>query len=94
MYFFKKKRTGKRGRILAAAICLALCVPGHVLAKEEPSLYATAAVLMDADTGRVLYEKNGEEFLSNASTTKIMTWRTGSRMRWWRCLPARPVCRK
>ena len=73
MYFFKKKRTGKRGRILAAAICLALCVPGHVLAKEDPSLYATAAVLMDADTGRVLYEKNGEEFLSNASTTKIMT---------------------
>lgn len=36
-------------------------------------LYATAAVLMDGDTGRVLYEKNGEQFLANASTTKIMT---------------------
>lgn len=45
-------------------------------AKEaDPSLplYATAAVLMDGDTGRVLYEKNGDQFLANASTTKIMT---------------------
>lgn len=40
---------------------------------ESLSLYATAAVLMDADSGRVLYEKNGSDFLSNASTTKIMT---------------------
>ncbi len=37
------------------------------------SLYAAAAVLMDADSGRVLYEKNGSDFLANASTTKIMT---------------------
>ena len=36
-------------------------------------LYATGAVLMDADSGRVLYEKNGQEFMANASTTKIMT---------------------
>ncbi len=41
---------------------------------EEPaSLYAQAAVLMDADSGRVLFHKNGEEVLANASTTKIMT---------------------
>jgi len=37
------------------------------------SLYARAAVLMDADSGRVLYEKNGGEQLPMASTTKIMT---------------------
>lgn len=36
-------------------------------------LHAKAAVLMDADTGRVLYEKNGESLLPMASTTKIMT---------------------
>lgn len=42
-------------------------------AEPSLSLYATAAVLMDGDTGRVLYEKNGEQFLANASTTKIMT---------------------
>lgn len=37
------------------------------------TLHAKAAVLMDADTGRVLYEKNGESLLPMASTTKIMT---------------------
>lgn len=42
-------------------------------AGEELSLYATAAVLMDADSGRVLYGKNQDTPLAMASTTKIMT---------------------
>lgn len=37
------------------------------------SLYAQAAVLMDADSGRILYAKNADEKLAMASTTKIMT---------------------
>lgn len=37
------------------------------------TLYATSAVLIDASNGRVLYEKNSEEILPMASTTKIMT---------------------
>ena len=41
--------------------------------KEELQLYAQAAVLMDADSGRVLYGKNEEAKLPMASTTKIMT---------------------
>jgi len=40
---------------------------------SDGELYAYAAVLMDAESGRVLYEKRGNEKLSNASTTKIMT---------------------
>lgn len=42
---------------------------------EEPALelYSQSAVLMDADSGRILYEKNGEEIRPMASTTKIMT---------------------
>lgn len=40
---------------------------------NEAELYAQAAVLLDADSGRVLYDKNGSEKLPNASTTKIMT---------------------
>lgn len=36
-------------------------------------LYAKSAVLMDGDSGRILYEKNGYEILPMASTTKIMT---------------------
>ena len=39
----------------------------------ELSLYAQSAVLMDGDSGRILYEKNGYEVLPMASTTKIMT---------------------
>lgn len=37
------------------------------------NLYAKAAVLMDADSGRVLYDRCGDEPLPMASTTKIMT---------------------
>lgn len=40
---------------------------------EESSLHAASAVLMDASSGRILYEKNGQEFMANASTTKILT---------------------
>lgn len=46
-------------------------------AKEEEDanlkLYAQSAVLMDADSGRILYEKDGQKVLPMASTTKIMT---------------------
>lgn len=37
------------------------------------NLYAQSAVLMDADSGRVLFEKNGYDQKAMASTTKIMT---------------------
>ena len=36
-------------------------------------LYALSAVLMDGDSGRVLYEKDGETPRANASTTKVLT---------------------
>ena len=39
----------------------------------SPENSARAAVLMEAETGRVLYEKNPHEKLPMASTTKIMT---------------------
>lgn len=42
-------------------------------APAQTELYAQAAVLMDAASGRVLYEKNGSQILAMASTTKIMT---------------------
>ncbi len=40
---------------------------------KETDLYATAAVLMDAASGRVLYGKNADTPMAMASTTKIMT---------------------
>lgn len=46
----------------------------YVEAKSDDlRLYSTAAVLMDADSGRVLYQKNAIAPLAMASTTKIMT---------------------
>ena len=52
-------------------LCLLLCIVPTVAEAVEVS--ATAAVLLDADTGQVLYEKNGDERMLIASTTKIMT---------------------
>ncbi len=46
---------------------------GETSGEAALSLYATAAVLMDADSGRVLYGKNQDTPLAMASTTKIMT---------------------
>lgn len=41
---------------------------------EEPeNLYALSACLLDANSGRVLFEKSGQEKMAMASTTKIMT---------------------
>lgn len=68
--------------MLAAFVCICvlfvngstLCyAANHENAPKESELYAKAAVLMDADSGRVLYSKNGELALANASTTKILT---------------------
>jgi D-alanyl-D-alanine carboxypeptidase (penicillin-binding protein 5/6) len=58
---------------LLAVNCIS---PGIVYAEEDTpdfSLYAKAAVLMDADSGRILYGKNADEVLPMASTTKILT---------------------
>lgn len=61
-------------------ICLLCCllaalrpVPVYAREPEPGELYAQAAVLMDADSGRVLFDKNGSQVLAMASTTKIMT---------------------
>ncbi len=54
--------------------CVTARADEHGAAVEEPqNLYALAACLMDAESGRVLYEKNGSEHRANASTTKILT---------------------
>ena len=46
----------------------------HVSAAETPKgLYSAGAVLMDADSGRILFEKNQDLTYAMASTTKIMT---------------------
>ena len=55
---------------LCAALTLCFCIP---VVAEAVEVSATACVLMDADSGRVLYEKNGRQRMLIASTTKLMT---------------------
>ena len=69
----------KRSKQVMAAILIISVVQCPVFcfslqAAEVPqNLYSTGAVLMDGDSGRVLYGKNEDSPLAMASTTKIMT---------------------
>lgn len=60
----------KGRRVAAAALAMALLLGQRAWAMD---ISATAAVLMDADTGRILYEKNADRRMLVASTTKILT---------------------
>ena len=57
-------------RAVCAALALFLMLPGRA---EAVSTSAAAAILMDADSGRVLYEHNADRQMLIASTTKILT---------------------
>lgn len=67
------KQFGKR------AVCAVLCavmlvtVTPAAAALSDEEVKAPAAVLMEPETGRVLYEKNGHEVRECASITKVMT---------------------
>ncbi len=74
----------RRCFVILFCIMLVMNPMSCVLATEEEaqdsiqndtglSLYAQAAVLMDADSGRILYAKNADRKMAMASTTKIMT---------------------
>jgi D-alanyl-D-alanine carboxypeptidase (penicillin-binding protein 5/6) len=69
-YFSRKKIAG-----LLALILLLNLFPGLHKASAEDVLNvnASAAILVDAETGKVLYSKNPDEVLGIASMTKMMT---------------------
>lgn len=56
-----------------AAACLLAMVPRANAAQAQPELASEAAILMDAETGQILYEKNAYERLYPASITKVLT---------------------
>lgn len=70
------KRAGKWILILflmgSGALTPVFTVYGDTI-PDAGNLHAISAVLMDGDSGRILYEKNGKEKRPMASTTKIMT---------------------
>ena len=59
--------------LLALAVVLPSVARMGEAAAAEPDIQAEAAILIDADTGRVLWSKNGEERHYPASMTKMMT---------------------
>ena len=66
----------KHGFIRTAAAVVAavfLCVGSVGAAEFQGRISAKSAILVDADSGRVLFEKNADERSLIASTTKIMT---------------------
>ena len=61
-------------RILAIILAFALMACGLPAARAEGvEVAAPSAILMDAATGTVLFEKNAHEKLAPASVTKVMT---------------------
>ncbi|MDD2973401.1 MAG: D-alanyl-D-alanine carboxypeptidase [Lachnospiraceae bacterium] len=77
-----KRRLGYAGIGILLCLCIGLCSIAQSDAKTQQEttcsidgnkLYAQSAVLMDGDSGRILFAKNGQEQRPMASTTKIMT---------------------
>ena len=62
-------------RLVLAVLCCLIILAAALPARAEGALQlaSQAAVLMDADTGVVLYEKNMHDTMYPASITKIMT---------------------
>ena len=75
----------KSKKLISLVFCAVLILTAVILIPQEAGavetedeitasrLYARSAVLMDADSGRILFAKNGQEQRAMASTTKIMT---------------------
>ena len=62
--------------VLAAITCLSVTLglpAATVSAAEAPSLNVKAAIAIDADTGKILFEQNGSEVLGIASMTKMVS---------------------
>lgn len=58
---------------LLLALLFLLALPARAQVPQPEDLSAAAALLMDADTGQVLYSKNGDQLMAPASITKILT---------------------
>ena len=67
------KRLTKRGIVTLILVLLFVFMPVVSVEATPLSLSSKSAILIDADTGKVLYKKNANEKRAIASTTKIMT---------------------
>lgn len=59
---------------MAALLAVSLCIfPARATVAGAPEVAAGAAVLMEKETGQILYEQNAHDKLEPASVTKVMT---------------------
>jgi D-alanyl-D-alanine carboxypeptidase (penicillin-binding protein 5/6) len=61
------------GRLATAVAALLLVLPGAAAAQGRPDVSAASAIVVEASTGDVVFEKNADEPRQIASTTKLMT---------------------
>ncbi len=80
MYLFPEDLIVRKAIRFLAALCLTslliglFLLPSAALTESSPpAVSARAACLIEAESGRVVYEKNADARLPMASTTKIMT---------------------
>ena len=57
----------------AIIFCVALAVNSFAMAADEPKILADSAILVEASTGRIIYEKNSNLEREPASMTKMLT---------------------
>lgn len=67
------KRRGLFAAILALLLAAVKFLPAYAAETDALTLESKSAILMDAATGTILYEKNAQEAMPPASVTKIMT---------------------
>lgn len=60
-------------RFLAAMLCAALLVLPAAAVNGAPEVACASAVLMEKETGTILFEQNAHDKLEPASVTKVMT---------------------
>lgn len=61
-------------KYLAALLAVSLCIlPARAAVAGSPDVEAGAALLMEKETGEILYEYNSHDRLEPASVTKVMT---------------------
>ncbi|AEJ19772.1 D-alanyl-D-alanine carboxypeptidase family protein [Gracilinema caldarium] len=54
-------------------LLLLVIIPGLLLVAEDLEIHSRSAILLDASTGTVLFEKNADEPIPPASLTKLVT---------------------
>lgn len=73
-YYFDKSGRAYTGKHKISGVYYYFDSKGKLLhSGANLSLSSDCAILINADTGKVLYEKNADKHHANASTTKIMT---------------------